>query len=284
MSNVAVDREKEIAAKLRGDKVLGRKLGVDLNGLDGLVNLGGDGYADDYEEGDEVAALRRKKLASMKGKDGFGTGKGVGASAASMMGGLTPIGSAIGGAGLPTTADGYVDEQGAREKEEGGGENEEENNDQENSDPLAQKRELDLKKKESAKEGEDSAEAKIKAAAAKQPNAFYMATARLLRWSWWSIIPTFGLSLIYTNLHAFLGITVGHTFFCELGYEWCPPGVSREVWEKKAAMIKIPEVCFLALLDALLAAFASTFIMGIFIMFDLITIIKEGVKSFFHIN
>jgi hypothetical protein len=46
------------------------------------------------------------------------------------------------------------------------------------------------------------------------------ATNRLLRWAWLNIISSFGLTLIYINIHVFLGKALGNNFFCKLGDEW----------------------------------------------------------------
>ena len=47
-------------------------------------------------------------------------------------------------------------------------------------------------------------------------------TSQLLKWAWGAIIPSFGLSLIYINLHVFLHWVLGDKFFCKLGEEWKP--------------------------------------------------------------
>jgi len=54
-----------------------------------------------------------------------------------------------------------------------------------------------------------------------------MGSRRALQWAWTSLIPSFGLSLIWINIHVFLR-TVFPNIFCKLGEEWLP----KEVLEK----------------------------------------------------
>jgi len=47
-----------------------------------------------------------------------------------------------------------------------------------------------------------------------------LATAKFLKQSWLHLIDSFGLTLLYINIHAFLGVVLGHSMFCKLGEEW----------------------------------------------------------------
>jgi hypothetical protein len=47
-------------------------------------------------------------------------------------------------------------------------------------------------------------------------------TSLLLKNAWLNIIDSFGLSLIYINLHVFGHSVFGEKLFCELGEEWIP--------------------------------------------------------------
>lgn len=47
------------------------------------------------------------------------------------------------------------------------------------------------------------------------------ASKNVLRWAWFSLIPSFGLSLIYINMHVFLRWVFPNAF-CKLGDEWVP--------------------------------------------------------------
>lgn len=60
-----------------------------------------------------------------------------------------------------------------------------------------------------------------------------IATAQLLRTSWVSLIKSFGLTLIYINIHWLLN-QVFPTFFCKLGEEWfLRPGVKGNPTKEK---------------------------------------------------
>ena len=42
----------------------------------------------------------------------------------------------------------------------------------------------------------------------------------LLRSAWINLIPSYGLTLIWINIHIFLGMILGNNLFCKLGVEW----------------------------------------------------------------
>ncbi len=83
---------------------------------------------------------------------------------------------------------------------------------------------------------------------------FAQGEKNIMRWMWASLIPSFGLSLIYINLHVLLGMIVGKKFFCKLGEEWIPETVllnMGESGEKSVGLIRIIEPMGLVLLDLL---------------------------------
>ncbi len=45
-------------------------------------------------------------------------------------------------------------------------------------------------------------------------------TSQLLRAAWINLIPSWGLTLIWVNIHIFLGMVFGNKYFCKLGVEW----------------------------------------------------------------
>jgi hypothetical protein len=47
-----------------------------------------------------------------------------------------------------------------------------------------------------------------------------LATGNLLKQCWLHLIDSFGLTLIWINVHVFLHMVVGEKFFCKLGEEW----------------------------------------------------------------
>lgn len=63
--------------------------------------------------------------------------------------------------------------------------------------------------------------------AKKQISPVRMGTNRALRWSWWLLIPSFGLSLIYIYLHLLMHF-VAPNLFCGLGEEWQVGGVGSK--------------------------------------------------------
>lgn len=53
-------------------------------------------------------------------------------------------------------------------------------------------------------------------------------TSALLKVAWENLIETFGLTLIWIDIHVFLNLVFGDKLFCKLGEEWIPdkPGAS----------------------------------------------------------
>lgn len=49
-------------------------------------------------------------------------------------------------------------------------------------------------------------------------------TSKLLQQSWLNLIDSYGLTLIWINVHVFLRWTVGEKYFCKLGREWLGGG------------------------------------------------------------
>lgn len=49
------------------------------------------------------------------------------------------------------------------------------------------------------------------------------ATSNLLKQAWTNLIDSFGLTLIWINIHVFLRLVLGKKLFCKLGEEWLPP-------------------------------------------------------------
>lgn len=86
--------------------------------------------------------------------------------------------------------------------------------------------------------------------AAKSGSAIKTASKAGLRWAWSVLIPSWGLSLIYINMHIFLR-WVFPDLFCKLGEEWVPKKVSSEHSASNVAgtAFGIVEVIGLLLLD-----------------------------------
>jgi len=50
-----------------------------------------------------------------------------------------------------------------------------------------------------------------------------MGSAKLLQMAWFNLIPSFGLTLIWINIHAFMRMVPGFSSaFCKIGDEWVP--------------------------------------------------------------
>lgn len=73
-----------------------------------------------------------------------------------------------------------------------------------------------------------------------------MGTNRILRWAWLTLIPSWGLTLIYINIHVFLRFVLGEKLFCKFGDEWIPKN-AQEI----GGAIGIIEVMILIFLDVL---------------------------------
>ena len=78
------------------------------------------------------------------------------------------------------------------------------------------------------------------------------ATNRALQWAWKALIPSWGLSLIYINIHVFLRFVLGDKLFCKLGQEWLPKqisSVSGAPGDMAGKTVGIVEVMVLLMLD-----------------------------------
>ena len=94
------------------------------------------------------------------------------------------------------------------------------------------------------------------------------ATNRALQWAWKALIPSWGLSLIYINIHVFLRFVLGDKLFCKLGQEWLPKqisSVSGAPGEMAGKTIGIVEVMVLLILD-LIAFFIVLAILALLVM------------------
>lgn len=86
----------------------------------------------------------------------------------------------------------------------------------------------------------------LKTAASKPsvPNPFLAMTDRLLESSWQNIFLSFGLTLIWIDIHVFLNKVFGSSAFRELGEEWIPEKIKKmgvAKTKQAAAMLRIIE-------------------------------------------
>lgn len=90
-----------------------------------------------------------------------------------------------------------------------------------------------------------------------------IATKGALRWAWTTLIPSWGLSLVYINMHCFLR-WVFPGAFCKLGDEWIPRIVTKHSSKNIAGTVfGIVEMMGLLILD----------IIAFFVIFAVIAII-----------
>lgn len=75
------------------------------------------------------------------------------------------------------------------------------------------------------------------------------ATGSLLKSAWAYLIPSWGLTLIWINIHVFLSWVMSGVF-CKLGDEWIPKSM-KKISGKGSAMLRVGEGMLLAILDVL---------------------------------
>jgi len=73
---------------------------------------------------------------------------------------------------------------------------------------------------------------KAKQALSKATAPARRATSKLLQEAWINIIPSFGLTIIWINIHVFLGMVFGNNFFCKLGGEWIDENIKKAQADK----------------------------------------------------
>jgi hypothetical protein len=80
-----------------------------------------------------------------------------------------------------------------------------------------------------------------------------MGTNRALQYAWGVLIPSWGLSIIYINMHVFLRF-VFPDLFCKLGEEWVPKTMAGESTAKNVASTAfgIVEIIGLLIIDILI--------------------------------
>lgn len=89
---------------------------------------------------------------------------------------------------------------------------------------------LQEKRQQAAQEKETSGSGGKAASSARK------GTSALLRSAWINLIPSYGLTLIWVNIHVFLGMIFGNNLFCKLGVEWTDKAAGATA--KGAAMQK----------------------------------------------
>jgi hypothetical protein len=113
-------------------------------------------------------------------------------------------------------------------------------------------------------------------------NPAKMATANGLRWAWLTLIPSWGLSIIYINMHVFLRFVLPD-LFCKLGEEWIPKQVKALTGEGSDGVEKgigILEIIALVAIDLILLFFIILVVAFLVILADIIANPIETAWSF----
>jgi len=80
-------------------------------------------------------------------------------------------------------------------------------------------------------------------------------TARLLQLAILNLLDSFGLTLIYINIHVFGHSVLGEKIFCDLGEEWLPPnlrvGLEAESFKSRVRTLGLLEKMGLIFLDTI---------------------------------
>ena len=79
----------------------------------------------------------------------------------------------------------------------------------------------------------------------------------LLKQAWLNIIDSWGLTLIWINIHVFLRWTLGDNLFCKLGEEWLPKQATQageEATKTAGAAFGLIEIIVLLIIDLIVLA------------------------------
>jgi len=113
-------------------------------------------------------------------------------------------------------------------------------------------------------------------------NGFRAGTDWALRMSWYNIIDTFGLTLIWINCHIFLRFVWGSKYFSKLGHEWASMGAAKletavagaeakEALAMAGDRVGFVEAMLVLLLDLIVLFALSLFFVQVVIVIALIT-------------
>lgn len=124
-------------------------------------------------------------------------------------------------------------------------------------------------------------------------NPILKATDELLKFSWKNLISSFGLTLIWINIHVFLNQVLGPKVFRDVGEEWLPDSIKKVAGKSKqaAALLKTVEGAGIGCLDLgclaiLLLIFAIISIIASALSGDLtilLNLLKAGLESIFDL-
>ena len=111
-------------------------------------------------------------------------------------------------------------------------------------------------------------------------NPAKIATSGALKWAWGVVIPSWGLSIIYINMHVFLRFIFPDAF-CKLGNEWLPKAAKGSSNAKNVTgVFGIVEIAALVLIDLILFFIILAIIYFVVIIAD---ILAHPLKAAIHI-
>ncbi|MDD4333296.1 MAG: hypothetical protein PHT51_04250 [Patescibacteria group bacterium] len=107
-----------------------------------------------------------------------------------------------------------------------------------------------------------------------------LGTSRALKWAWYALIPSWGVSILYINIHVILSSYFGEKFFCKLGDEWLPPqaAATGETGKAVSGFAGILEKIVLIFLDSILFMILI-YIAGLFIDLEKLSKIGQEVAT-----
>lgn len=111
-------------------------------------------------------------------------------------------------------------------------------------------------------------------------SSFRKGTSLLLRQSWLNLIDSFGLTLIWINIHVVLHVVFGEKAFCKLGDEWDDLG-SGVIVKRPKYLLRLGEGMGLAALDLLAILLLLTVLLIIRIIIGVMTGEVDTLKSLF---
>lgn len=115
-------------------------------------------------------------------------------------------------------------------------------------------------------------------------NGFRAGTDWALRMSWYNIIDSFGLTLIWINCHIFLRFVWGSKYFSKLGHEWASMGAAK--LETAVAGAEAKEALAMAgdrvgFIEALLVALLDLIVLfGVLWLFVQLVIVTAVIEKF----
>jgi len=111
------------------------------------------------------------------------------------------------------------------------------------------------------------------------PNPVNKATSNLLKKAWLNLVDSYGLTLIWINIHVFLGTVFSEKFFCKLGMEWMNTNIKQAQFAEAKKLGKVAgnfEGAGLACLDLGCLLLVIAILMIISIIFDVFSL--EGLS------